>query len=366
MGKYIHVVGTGTIGEPFIDGVAGFADPFEIDLSAGQLTFEKAKPHARNRANIRELQKAGAKLAVIESSMDDFKKGGYEPDLTAEEARKHATVIFDCTPKAVCKANRDGLYPRLFEAGALKLVVAQGGAGSKFGPLYARGVNDVIVPQAISDGYLTIASCNTHAGAALAQGVTGNELEMIKLGVLCYDRRASDITQWDEAVLDPRFGVPDPKYGAYGAHQPEDVARLFQSIGITVNLTGNADKLPTQYMHKMTGVFILKGRHTAADIAARIRANRRIAWTEKDAIGPIFGFGRDHAAHGRILNAVVVCLPSIHVVPFGDDTVVIVGACTPQDGNPLISSYYALGYFLYPGEVESRMAFLEKLYFDEV
>ena len=62
MKKIVHVVGTGTIGEPLIGLFTDFRDKLGID----EVTFHKRTPLAADRAKIEHLMARGAKLAVDE------------------------------------------------------------------------------------------------------------------------------------------------------------------------------------------------------------------------------------------------------------------------------------------------------------
>jgi glyceraldehyde-3-phosphate dehydrogenase (NAD(P)) len=77
---------------------------------------------------------------------------------------------------------------------------------------------------------------------------------------------------------------------------------------------------------------------TRQDALERLRANRRIALTEKRSANQIFSFGRDHGYYGRILSQAVVASPTVAVSRERE----LVGFCfTPQDGNSLASSISA-------------------------
>jgi hypothetical protein len=59
MKRIVHIVGTGTIGEPLIGLFTDFRDRMDID----EVTFHKRTPLASDKARINHLMERGAKLA---------------------------------------------------------------------------------------------------------------------------------------------------------------------------------------------------------------------------------------------------------------------------------------------------------------
>ena len=60
--KIIHVVGTGTIGEPLIGLLCDFQDQLGID----EITFHKHTPLTSDKPKIQNLINKGARLSVLE------------------------------------------------------------------------------------------------------------------------------------------------------------------------------------------------------------------------------------------------------------------------------------------------------------
>ena len=100
--KVVHVVGTGTIGEPLIGLLSDYKEP----LGIGEVTFHKNSPLTYERAKVKDLLRRGAALAVDEEKMDSFKDIGLEPSFGAEEAIMRASVVIDCTPKGIGHKNK--------------------------------------------------------------------------------------------------------------------------------------------------------------------------------------------------------------------------------------------------------------------
>ena len=80
--KIVHVVGTGTIGEPLIGLLCDYKEQLGID----EVTFNKNTPLRSDRSKVIDLLKRGARLAVNSDRLDGFKELGMDPDLETEEA----------------------------------------------------------------------------------------------------------------------------------------------------------------------------------------------------------------------------------------------------------------------------------------
>jgi glyceraldehyde-3-phosphate dehydrogenase (NAD(P)) len=106
MGHIVHVVGTGTIGEPLIGMLADYRDAFGID----EVTFHKRTPMVEERAKVRDLVGRGAGLAVDADRRASFEEIGHAPKLETFEAIERASVVIDCTPAG--NANKVEHYAR--------------------------------------------------------------------------------------------------------------------------------------------------------------------------------------------------------------------------------------------------------------
>ena len=74
--KNVHVVGTGTIGEPLIGLLCDYRDQLGID----NVSFHKNTPLLTDRSKVIDLVHRGARLAVDEKKSGLFKEMGMEPD----------------------------------------------------------------------------------------------------------------------------------------------------------------------------------------------------------------------------------------------------------------------------------------------
>ena len=72
--KIVHVVGTGTIGEPLIGLLCDFKDQLGID----EITFHKNTPLTTDRSKVQNLiKKRGARLTTHEEKFDGFNDIGF-------------------------------------------------------------------------------------------------------------------------------------------------------------------------------------------------------------------------------------------------------------------------------------------------
>lgn len=352
--RTIHIVGTGTIGEPLIGLLLNLCQDLEVD----EVTFHKNRPLLQDRAKVRSLIRRGAKLAVDAPKMTDFEKLGMQPTYTSREALEQATVIIDCTPKGLGLKHKREWYEHL---STTRGFIAQGSEFG-FGKMYARGINDAaLVPG--EDRFIQVVSCNTHNLVVLIEtlGLHDAEPDNLLEGRFVCLRRSSDISQEDEFIAAPQVGAH--KDARFGTHHAQDAWHLFQTRGLDLNLFSSEIKLNTQYMHSIWFNLRVKLATTLDEVIESLKANKYVALTQKMMASSIFSFGRDHGYFGRLLNQTVVSVPTLTV----KDGHEITGFCfTPQDGNSLLSSIAATAWFLNPDTYEERMQFVKPYLFDEV
>ncbi|MFH1262345.1 MAG: hypothetical protein V1495_02735 [Pseudomonadota bacterium] len=352
--KIVHVVGTGTIGEPLIGLLADLREPLGID----EVTFSKKQALLTDRSKVASLIRRGAKLCADEGSMKEFQKIGLEPTFKFEEALDRASVILDCTP--VGNDNKLKHYEK--RIGSTLGFIAQGSEFG-FGKMYARGIND----EALSPGkdrFVQVVSCNTHNLSVLVKTIAmanGKEPDGLESARFVCIRRASDISQ--DADFVPAHQANRHREGRFGTHHARDAHQLFKTVNLDLNLFSSALKTNTQYMHTIWFNLRLKNRISKEEVVERLRANDRVALTHKNSANAVFSFGRDHGHFGRILNQTVVVEGTIDVVGERE----VVGWCfTPQDGNSLLSSVSATEFFLNPTDYEKRIQCLKTFFFSEV
>lgn len=352
--KIVHVVGTGTIGEPLIGLLADYREPLGID----EVTFHKNSPLTHERAKVKDLMRRGARLAVYEEKVESFREIGLEPSFTAEEAIERSSVVIDCTPKGIGHRNKHKYYEKFLDNG--RGFLAQGSEHG-FGMKYARGINDEALAGS-DEQFIQIVSCNTHNIAALTKSITMSGVsETLEEGRFVCIRRSSDISQTSSFVPAPEVGQHGTK--KFGTHHARDAYQLFQTIDRSPHLFSSAMKTNSQYMHVIWFNLQLNETLKLNDVLDRLSVNPLIALTEKTSASSVFSFGRDHGHFGRILNQTVVSVPTL-AVHGGNE---VVGYCfTPQDGNSLLSSIAAATYFMYPDSYEEKVQCLGHLFFSEV
>jgi glyceraldehyde-3-phosphate dehydrogenase (NAD(P)) len=350
----VHVVGTGTIGEPLI----GLLSNFKEQAGFSEITFHKRSPVIRDVPKIRALISRGAKLVVDEDRAKAFEDLGLNPAMSHSEALDKADVVVDCTPSGVGISNKNEFYEKYLHN--TKGFIAQGSEFG-FGKMYARGINDSALENG-NDRFVQIVSCNTHNLCALVQSVAlvDGEDNLNEARFLCI-RRSNDISQVSGFVPSPDVG----KHGdpVFGTHHARDAYHLFRTRGLDLNLFSSAIKTNTQYMHCIYFNLNLKRAVTTEEVLERLRSDTKICLTKKQSACEVFSFGRDHGYFGRILNQTVIVEPSV-AVRKGHD---VVGFCfTPQDGNSLLSSFAAVCWYLEPETYNDRTALLNRYFFSEV
>ena len=351
--KIVHVVGTGTIGEPLI----GILCEQKSNLGIDEVTFHKHSPLTIDKPKIDNLIKKGARLSVLEDRVDTFKAVGLEPEFTLEEAIGRSSVVIDCTPGGSGISNKEKYYNKYSDR--VKGFLAQGSENG-FGKKYARGINDHVISS--NDQFLQVVSCNTHNIACLVNTLAlsiapDNLLD----GRFVCIRRSNDISQTGSYVPAPTVNKHD--HETYGTHHAEDAVGLFKTMDLDLNLFSSALKINTQYMHTVWFNMKLKENTSKEKVIELLQNNDRIALTEHRSSNAVFSFGRDQGQYGRILNQTVVVEDSINVRNDNE----ISGFCfTPQDGNSILSSIAATVKFLNPHSYQDKINSLAPFFFDRI
>jgi len=356
--KIVHIIGTGTIGEPTIGLLARAKDKLGID----EVTFHKKSPLSGDRPKINSLIEKGAKFVCDRDQMKAFEKLGYhKASYDTLEALEQASVVIDCTPSGVGQANKHKFYDK-FKHNTLGFLAQ--GSEFGFGKMYARGINDEVLQRG-KDQFIQIVSCNTHNLGVLIKTLasdTDGKVNDLREGRFVLMRRANDISQEKSFLPAPQVGAhTDEKFGT---HHGRDAHYLFKTLGVNLNLYSSAMKINTQYMHSLWFNLRLKKKVTKDEMIQRLVENPLVAVTEKQSSGTVFSFGRDHGYYGRILSQTVVSLPTLEVISGGKE---VVGFCfTPQDGNSLLSTIAATLWFLDPASYSKKLQLFAPYCFQEV
>jgi glyceraldehyde-3-phosphate dehydrogenase type II len=349
-GNIVHVVGTGTIGEPLVGLFSEFKDKWNID----EVTFHKRTPNADDRPMVNKLLARGARFAADEQARDDFARLGHRVSYTAEEAVERATVVVDCTPAG--NENKVMLYQK---TKGPKGFIAQGSEFG-FGTPYALGINDEI--QTPDERFVQVVSCNTHNISVLLKTLATAKGKMsLASGQFVCMRRANDVSDAKAFLAAPQAGRHDDP--EFGTHHARDAYHLFSTLGMKLDLFSSAIKINTQYMHTLWFDLQLEHDTTLGEVKSALQSNPRVAVTNKRSVNQIFSFGRDHGYYGRILSQTVVPVSTI-AVPKPRK---IVGFCyTPQDGNSLLSSVAATLRYLDAKKLDENLEVLRPFIFREI
>ena len=350
--KVVHVVGTGTIGEPLIGLLADHKADFGID----EVTFHKRTPLITERGKVNDLVRRGAVLVVDDEKRSTFEELGHAPKFETREAIERAKVVIDCTP--VGNENKADFY----EQARNPIGFMAQGSENGFGKMYARGINDNALIYG-EDRFLQIVSCNTHNIAVLIKTLAMDDdgTNHLTDGRFICIRRSNDISQ--DAGFAPSPTVEKHRDDRFGTHHAADAHELFESMGYDLNLFSSALKLNSQYMHAIHFSLTLDRDITVDEAREKLLNNKRVAVTYRKSANSVFSFGRDHGYFGRILSQTVVAIETL-AVRNGNT---LVGFCfTPQDGNPLLSSLAATLWYLNPAEVDDRLDIMRPYLFHEV
>ena len=353
--KIVHVVGTGTIGEPLIGLLCDYKEQLGID----EVTFNKNTPLKSDRSKVIDLLKRGARLAVNSDRLDGFKELGMDPDLETEEAISRASVVIDCTPSGVGHKNKENYYSKF--ADSVKGFMAQGSEDG-FGVKYARGINDSVLKEN-NNQFVQVVSCNTHNISCITNtlAIDGYGPENLSEGRYVCIRRANDTSQEGNFIPAPVVGPHTDN--TFGTHHAKDSSELFSTLGYDLNLFSSAMKVNSQYMHVLSFALRTKEPTSLNDVKDKLIKNNLIAMTSKNMTSTVYSFGRDHGHFGRILNQTVMVEETLHVKNEHE----IYGFCfTPQDGNSILSSISAAEHFLYPHSYEDKIQCLNELFFEEI
>jgi len=353
--KIVHVVGTGTIGEPLIGLLCDYKDQLGID----EISFNKNTALRSDRSKVISLLKRGANLAVNENKIGDFKDLGMEPKLETSEAISRATTVIDCTPSGIGHKNKELFYQKFSKS--VKGFMAQGSEDG-FGVKYARNINDEVLKDDNCQ-FVQVVSCNTHNISCITKTLTidGYGPDNLIDGRFVCIRRANDTSQSGGFIAAPSVG--NHSHDMFGSHHAKDASELFSTLGYELNLFSSAMKINSQYMHVLWFALKTKEPTSRNEVIDKLEANKLVSLTTKDMTSTVFSFGRDHGHFGRILNQTVIVEQSIHVKNNNE----IYGFCfTPQDGNSILSSISAAERFLYPHSYEDKISCLDELFFDEI
>ena len=270
--KIVHIVGTGTIGEPLIGLLCDYKEQLGID----QVTFHKNTPLKDDRSKVLGLLKRGARISVGEDKIAGFKELGIESDLSTEDAISRASVVIDCTPSGVGSSNKESFYKKFSKD--VKGFIAQGSEDG-FGIKYARGINDNVIKNDDNQKFIQIVSCNTHNISCITKtlSIDGYGPENLTEGRFVCVRRANDTSQSGGFIASPSVGShPDE---TFGSHHAKDASELFATLGYNLNLFSSAMKINSQYMHVLWFTLKTVEPTSVNDVMDKLQSNKPVSYT---------------------------------------------------------------------------------------
>lgn len=360
-GKWVHVVGTGTIGEPILYLLLDTQKELGIDT----ISFHKKNPLSEDVPKIKQLMKAGARFTVDQDKYNKFIELGILPYSVHEAALEAADVIIDCTPEG--NKLKEKYYLELSKKYPAKGFIAQG-SEEGFGLPYAWNINNKALCKTLPR-FIQVVSCNTHQLVCplFTLLLSHSGLKNLRYGKFFIARRSSDIS---EDKMNPGIEAEPAKekYKTHGTHQAYDAVRVIKTVfgeDTNVPIHSQIIKAPTQYMHTMLFDIELKKPMQLSEVLQRLKSNPLIVFTELKSSNRVFSRARDASKiRGRILNQTVLYKNSLEVSP---DGLHIRGTCyTPQDGNALLSSMAAMLWLLDPKTYKEKMKVFNKFLFDEI
>ena len=277
--KIVHVIGTGTIGEPLI----GLLCDFKNELGIDEITFHKNTPLTTDRSKVVSLSKRGARLSTHEEKFQVFKDIGLNPEFSTESAIERASVVIDCTPSSYWLENKERYYNKFSEN---TLGFISQGSEFGFGKPYARGINDNALVRG-EDKFVQVVSCNTHNLSTIVQTMALDESDDNLLdGKFLLIRRSNDVSQSKRFVPAPEVGKhKDP---IYGTHHARDAALLFKTLNKDLPLFSSAMKVNSQLMHILYFSLRLKHKTSIDKIVGKLGQNDRISLTHKINANEVF------------------------------------------------------------------------------
>ena len=275
--KIVHVVGTGTIGEPLI----GLLCDYKNQLGIDEISFNKNTALRSDRSKVLSLLKRGAHLAVNENKVIDFKNLGMEPKLESKDAISRATAVIDCTPSGVGHKNKELFYQGFSDS--VKGFMAQGSEDG-FGVKYARNINDSVIKEDNNSQFIQIVSCNTHNIACITKTLAIDDFgpENLLEGRFVCVRRANDTSQSTGYIASPSVGSHSDDI--FGSHHAKDASELFATLGYKLNLFSSAMKINSQYMHVLWFALKTKEPTSRNEVIDKLEANKLVSITTKDCL----------------------------------------------------------------------------------
>ena len=351
--KIIHIIGTGTIGEPLIGLLCDYREQLGID----EITFHKNSISQTDKSKVSGLIKRGARLSIDSENETQFKKFKFDPDFDSEEAIRRSSVVIDCTPQIDGQKNKIDIYRKYTDS--VRGVIVQG-SHYNFGKKYALGINDVALES--TDRFLQIASCNTHNIASVTKTISLNpNPDNLISGRYVVIRRGNDINEGNRFIPSPQ--VLTHSDSSFGTYHAKDSTELFSTLGYDLDLFSSSINVNSQYMHVLWFTIKVEEPTTLDKVKEKLIQNQYIAMTRKEMTSTVSSFCTNHGHYGRIMNQTIIVEQSLSVRNEHE----ITGFCfTPQAGSSIFSSLSAAEWMLYPHSYKDKIKCLSNLFFNNI
>jgi glyceraldehyde-3-phosphate dehydrogenase (NAD(P)) len=285
-------------------------------LGIGEVVVRKVRePQPWDAPELAALERLGARVVAARG------------EASARDLLASVDYVFDCRREGAALADR-ALY---LGAANLRGASAQGSEAG-FGVPFVSGVND---EAARGERLVQIASCNTHATATLLRALGGPRLEALEEADLVCVRRSEDLGSRGRLV--GSSVVSRHRDARHGTHHAADAARVYATLGVAPAVTSSDVTTPSQLMHTVRFNVRLRAARPAAEIAAALRAEPRLATTAKLDSNRVFELGRRYGFQGRLFAHAVVVAHDLLV----HGPSVKGWAFVPQEGNTLLTTVEA-------------------------
>ena len=243
-----------------------------------------------------------------------------------EEIIGKVNYIFEATSNGIGNANK-----RKYEKLTNLMGCCAQGSEKGFGISYMSGVNN----QAIfGKKFVHVVSCNTHGSVAILRTFTGDKLENLECADMVVVRRSEDIGNHERLVT--ANVVARHLDDLAGTHHSIDVIDLFDTIGISCDLTSSDITTPSQLMHAVRFNIEFKTEQDGL-FEAFFQMNPLVAQTKKFDSNVVFELGRRYGFNGRIFSHAIILKDNLLVT----EKSVKGWAFIPQEGNSVISTIHA-------------------------
>ena len=209
MKRIVHVVGTGTIGEPLI----GLFTDFGKHLGVDEVTFHKRTPMTTERAKVNHLIERGAKLAVDSDKLADFEALGHKvvvrgaggPRAGDRRHRLHAGR------QREQEGLREDLGPR--RASSPRAASSASGRCTRWGSTTRRSS-----PGRTASSRSSPATRTTSPASSRRSATDDSGARILTRGRFVCMRRANDVSQDSGFAPAPSAGKhDDPEFGTHHA-----------------------------------------------------------------------------------------------------------------------------------------------------